>query len=76
MKSRKRRLEVIEVTLTPQQVVLLWLKNASQAGTFEKSARCSPPHRERIANTVCHSVRESMKGRERCYFYSASDRRE
>jgi len=28
MKSRQRRLMAIELTLTPKQVVLLWLRNA------------------------------------------------
>ena len=35
MKSRQRRLKAIELTLTPKQVVVVWLRNALQAGTFD-----------------------------------------
>jgi hypothetical protein len=36
MNSRQQRVRSIELTLTPQEVVLLWLRNALQAGTFEE----------------------------------------
>jgi hypothetical protein len=42
MKSRSQRLKAIELTLTPEQVVLLWLRNALQAGTFEEGGRTPP----------------------------------
>jgi hypothetical protein len=43
MRSRQRRLKTIELDLTPQQVVVLWLRNALQSGTFEEGARRTPP---------------------------------
>jgi hypothetical protein len=39
MKNRQRRLKAIELSLTPRQVVLLWLADAMQAGTFSKPYR-------------------------------------
>jgi hypothetical protein len=62
MKVRQRRVRAIELSLTPQQVILVWLRNALQAGTFEEAARHSPPYREAIANSVYRCVRNSMKG--------------
>jgi hypothetical protein len=62
MKSRQRRLKAIELTLTPRQVVLVWLRNAIEAGTVEENARHWPPHRGAVANAVYHTVRNSMKG--------------
>jgi len=62
MKSRQRRVRAIELTLTPHEVVLVWLRNALQAGTFEEGARHSPPYRGAIANEVFRTVRSSMKG--------------
>jgi hypothetical protein len=62
MKSRQRRLKAIELTLTPKQVVVVWLRNALQAGTFEEGARRKPPPREAVANAVRNAVRNSMKG--------------
>jgi hypothetical protein len=59
VKSRRRRLTAIELTLTPQQVVMLWLRNALQAGTFEEGARRTPPPREAVANAVRLAVRNS-----------------
>ena len=64
MKSRRRRVKTIELTLTPQQVVVLWLRNALQAGTFEEGARRTPPPREAVGNAVRNTVRNSMKGQE------------
>jgi len=62
MKSRQLRLKAIELSLTPKQVVVVWLRNALRAGTFEEGARHSPPYRGTIANAVYHTVRNSMKG--------------
>lgn len=62
MNSRQRRVRAIELTLTPQQVVMVWLRNALQAGTLEEGARHSPPHRIAVANAVYDTVRSSMKG--------------
>jgi len=62
MKNRQRRVRAIELSLTPQQVVMVWLKDAFQAGTFEEGSRHSPPYRGVIANEVLYSVRNGMKG--------------
>src|ERR1039457_4718702 len=62
MKSRPRRLKAIELTLTPKQIVVVWLRNALQAGTFEEGARGTPPPRGAIANAVRNTVLDSMKG--------------
>jgi hypothetical protein len=61
MKSRQRRVRAIELSLTPQQVVVVWLRNA-HAGTIEEGARHSPPYRGAIANEVLRTVRNGMKG--------------
>lgn len=62
MRSRQKRLQAIELTLTPQQTVVVWLRNALQAGTLEEGARHSPPYRGTVANAVYETVRNSMKG--------------
>jgi hypothetical protein len=62
MKSRQRRVRAIELTLTPHEVVVVWLRNALQAGSFEEGARHSPPYRGAIANEVFRTVRNGMKG--------------
>jgi hypothetical protein len=62
MKSRQKRLKAIELSLTPKQVAVVWLRNALQAGTFEDAARHSPPSRGMVANAVSDTVRNSMKG--------------
>jgi hypothetical protein len=62
MKNRQRRVRAIELSLTPQQVVMVWLRDAVQAGTFEEGSRHSPPYRGVIANEVLSSVRNAMKG--------------
>jgi hypothetical protein len=62
MKSRQRRVRAIELTLTPHEVVLVWLRNAFQAGTFEEGDRQSSPYRGAIANEVLRTVRNGMKG--------------
>jgi hypothetical protein len=62
MKNRQQRLKAIELSLTPQEIVVLWLRDAVQAGTFEEGARHSPPYRGAIANAVLRTVQTSMKG--------------
>lgn len=64
MKSTQKRLRAIELSLTPQQIVVVWLRNALQAGTFEEGALCSPPYRGTVANAMYHTVRNSMKGQD------------
>jgi hypothetical protein len=61
MNTHQRRTCAIELTLTPREVVLVWLRSV-QAGTLEEGARRWPPHRGEIANRVLRSVRGSMKG--------------
>jgi len=62
MKNHQRRLRAIEVTLTPQQIVALWLRNAQQAGTSEEAVRQSPFPRDAIANAILKTVRAGMRG--------------
>ena len=61
MSSRQRRVRAIELTLTPQEAVLVWLRSAMQ-GTMEEAARAWPPPRGAVENLVLRNVRESMKG--------------
>ena len=60
MKPKDRRLKTIELSLTPSQVVLLWLKTAVTR-TYEEGARQSPFPRSAIANSVARNVRDSLK---------------
>ena len=62
MNNHQRRLKSVELSLTPQQVVLVWLRKAIQAGTFEDGARQTPEPRAEVANAVLLTVRNSMKG--------------
>jgi hypothetical protein len=64
MKSNERRLRTIYLSLTPQQIVVVWLKNALQAGTLEESVLRSPLNRDTVANAVLKTVRNSMKGQD------------
>jgi hypothetical protein len=59
MNSRQRRVRAIELTLTPQEIVVVWLRNALQAGTFEEGATHMPPYRGVVANAVYDTVRNS-----------------
>jgi hypothetical protein len=61
MNSRQRRVRAIELSLTPQEIVVVWLRNALQAGTFEEVATHLPPNRGTVANAVYDTVRSSMK---------------
>jgi hypothetical protein len=62
MNTRQRRVRAVELTLTPREVVLVWLREAMQAGTFLEGARHYPPYRGEVANKVLRAVRASMKG--------------
>jgi len=62
MSDKTRRLQSIEVSLTPLQLVLLLLSKAQQAGDFEHAAMQSPPPRGVLANAVLNIVRKAMKG--------------
>jgi len=62
MNNHQRRLKSVELSLTPQQVVLVWLRAAIDAGTFEDGALQTPSPREAVANAVFKTVRNSMKG--------------
>jgi hypothetical protein len=55
MKNRQRRLKAIELTLTPRQVVVVvWLRNATQAGTLEAGLGVDERHRlARPSRTLC-----------------------
>lgn len=55
-----RRVRAIELSQTPQQVVMVWLRNALQAGSLEESAWHSS--RSKVANEIYDTVRNSMKG--------------
>jgi hypothetical protein len=60
MKREDRRLKTIELSLTPSQVVLLWLKTAVTR-TYEEGARQEPLPRSAIANSVGRNVRDSLR---------------
>jgi hypothetical protein len=62
MSNHERRLRSIELTRTPQQVVVSWLMGAQQAGTFEAAGRRLPPPRRAIANEISKIVETRMKG--------------
>lgn len=64
----QRRLDIIEMALTPRQVVALVFEEAQQQGAFEslglelarRPAACCP--RTRVMELVTRTVRDSMKG--------------
>jgi len=62
MKDQQQRLRAIELTLTPLQLVVLWLTKSLQAGTFEDGSQQSPSPREAVANAVYDTVRNCMEG--------------
>ena len=62
MNNHKRRLKTIELTLTPEQIVLLWHEAAKEAGTFSDGAWKPPAPRAAVANAVNSAIRKSMKG--------------
>jgi hypothetical protein len=59
--NHQRRLKTIELTLTPRQIVLLWLKQAQKENYLQGSLK-SPSPREYVANAVGNTVRKGMKG--------------
>ena len=62
MKSRQQRLKAIELTLTPLQIVLVWLGRAQKGGRFVEGGLRSQSPREFVANAVSEAIRSSMKG--------------
>jgi len=60
MDKRRRRLTKIEVNLTPEQIVLLWMKKSLSRPLEEAALQCPPP-REAIAKSVIRVVREALK---------------
>jgi hypothetical protein len=62
MNKQQRRVKNLELTLTPLQAVLLWLKRAREAGGFSDGGLESPPTREVLAKSVSRATRNSMKG--------------
>jgi hypothetical protein len=61
MDKRRRRLTKIEVNLTPEQIVLLWMKKSLSRPLDDAALQCPPP-REAIAKSVVRVVREALKG--------------
>jgi hypothetical protein len=59
--NHQKRLKEIEVSLTPYQLVLLWVE-ATTKGTYAEGAVQSPRPRCRIANSVAGIVRTELKG--------------
>jgi len=55
-------LQTIELGMTPQQIVLLWLANAQKMGSLIDASRQSPFARGAIANRVIDVIRPRMKG--------------
>jgi hypothetical protein len=58
--NHQKRLKEIEVSLTPYQLVLLWMETATK-GTFVGGAVQFPGPRSRIANSVAGIVRNELK---------------
>ena len=61
MTNHHRRLKTIELTLTPEQIVLLWLGRARAAGGFCDIWRSSPEPRSFIAIAVSKAISERMQ---------------
>ena len=65
-KADKRRLEKIQETLTPKEIVLLWLKEARDFGSYEEYADWVFQHtqeapRNRVARDVKRTARAQAK---------------
>ena len=61
MDTHRRRLKALELTLTPFQIVLLWLRTAVKV-TFEDNARQFPSPRAAMANSISRTIKTSLKG--------------
>ena len=59
MNKHQRRLKTIEVSLTPLEVVLLWMKNVLSK-SYEEGAFQSPPPRSAIAHSIAQIVRSAL----------------
>jgi hypothetical protein len=59
--EQHRRLKVLELNLSPYQIVLLWVKDATKR-TLEEWARQHSESPGAIANSVATAVRSSFKG--------------
>lgn len=57
----RQRLKTIEVSLTPSEVVLFWMKNALPK-SYEEGALGSPQPRSAIASSITRIVRAGLKG--------------
>jgi len=68
MTTSKRRLKKIEISLTPKEAVLLWLKNATtQAEDWttyiaDRFSRGEKPPRDEIADQIEGAIHQAMKG--------------
>jgi len=56
MKSSQKRLRAIELSLTPQQVVVVWLRNVLQAGTCQDAVRRTPRPRRMRSIALCETA--------------------
>jgi hypothetical protein len=69
MTQGKRRLDKIQVSLTPKQAVLLWMEEAHQHDTIEQYCQALKPFPEanlplaRLPDQVTKAVEQAMKGR-------------
>jgi hypothetical protein len=62
MSDLYRRLIKLELSLSPEQIVQLWLKNAQALGPFLDRRRRGPSPRTVVANSMSKAVQSSMKG--------------
>src|SRR6476469_7555050 len=59
--TNNKRIRNVELSLTPRQIVLLWLATVVK-GTFADGGLAARPPRERIANSVMTTVQRAMQG--------------
>jgi hypothetical protein len=71
VKSQQLRLKTIELSLTPEQIVLVRHEAAKEAGSLVEAALISPAPRQAIANAVNNAIRVSMKGQHEAAIESA-----
>ena len=57
----KRRLKTLELTLTPSQVVRMWLNDACQSTLDDVALQAQSP-RETLWKSISNAVRNSLKG--------------